>query len=676
MIKQLQLLTVFLFLFCLGAKSQILEPVHWDFRLEEQNAAEKLLYFTAKIDAGWYIYDQDMPEDGPISTSFTFETVEGAALTGKPRPTAKPLLKRSAEFEGMELRKYEKSVTFVQKIKVTDAGRFAVRGFVTFMACDNEKCLAPENIPFTFEKQSLRTEASGDEAAPESRQPSPAPALSVQPAILPVMQDTVAPAAASDTWAPVIDELRAYEHRDDGDDSSWWYILVGGFIGGLLAFFTPCVWPMIPMTVSFFLKRTNSRRKSLRDVLLYALSIVAIYLLLGIVITLAFGAGALNDLSTSAGFNLFFFALLILFAASFFGAFELTLPASWTNRLDKKADATTGALSIFLMAFTLVLVSFSCTGPIIGTLLVEAATEGSGMAPAVGMFGFALALALPFALFALFPSWMQNLPKSGGWLNTVKVVLAFLELALALKFLSIADLAYHWHILDREVFLVLWMVIFTLLGCYLLGKIRFYQDSELKSVTIPRLLGALLSFAFALYMLPGLWGAPLKAISAFSPPLYTQDFNLYKGEVLPQFKDYDEGMAYARKHQKPVMIDFTGYGCVNCRNMEAAVWTDPRVKDIIDGDYVLISLYVDDKAPLPQPVEAEESGRKHTLKTVGDKWSYLQRIKFGANAQPFYILLDNDGKPVAPSYAYGKDIGKYIDFLHKGLKQYELRKKL
>ncbi|MDR2627322.1 MAG: thioredoxin family protein [Dysgonamonadaceae bacterium] len=669
--KKAQLLIASSLLFCLGVSSQIHEPVHWDFQLKEQNATDKLLYFTAKIDPGWYIYDQEMPEDGPVSTSFTFESVNGATLTGKPYPTTKPLLARSAEFDNIELRKYENTVTFVQKIKVTDANKFAIRGFVTFMTCDHEKCLAPEDIPFTFGKQLLSNETPAAQPPTLSVTPD-APVSTVSDTAVSQTPDTLV-STIPDTWAPVIDELRAYEQQDNTADSSWWYLFIGGFVGGILAFLTPCVWPMIPMTVSFFLKRTKSRKKSLTDMLLYALSIIVIYLLLGIIITVIFGAGALNDLSTNAGFNLFFFALLILFAVSFFGMFELTLPASWTNKLDKKADTATGLLSIFLMAFTLVLVSFSCTGPIIGTLLVEAATKSSRIGPAIGMFGFALALSIPFALFALFPSWMRNMPKSGGWLQSVKVVLGFLELALALKFLSVADLAYHWGILDREVFLVLWIMIFVLLGFYLLGKIGFLHDSELKHVTVPRFFLALISFSFAVYMLPGLWGAPLKAISAFSPPLYTQDFSLYKNEVLPQFNDYDEGMKHARKLGKPVMIDFTGYGCVNCRNMEAAVWTEPRVKSIIDNDYVLISLYVDDKAPLPQPIEVEDSGRKRTLKTVGEKWSYLQRTKFGANAQPHYLLLDNDGKPLAPSRAYDKDINKYIDFLQKGIRRYKVK---
>ena len=444
-----------------------------------------------------------------------------------------------------------------------------------------------------------------------------------------------------------------------------------GLVGGLLALVMPCIWPIIPMTVSFFLKRNKSRRKAIADALIYGASIIIIYVAMGLLITGVFGASALNDLSTNAVFNILFFALLVLFAVSFFGAFELVLPASWTNRMDSKADSTSGILSIFFMAFTLALVSFSCTGPIIGTLLVEAASQGKTIGPAVGMFGFALALAIPFALFAIFPNMLQNMPKSGGWLNSVKVVLGFLELALALKFLSVADLAYGWRLLDREVFLVLWIVIFALLGFYLLGKIRFSHDSELRHVSVPRLFMAIVSLAFSVYMIPGLWGAPLKAVSAFAPPLYTQDFNLYKDEVHAVFEDYEAGMAYAKRVKKPVLIDFSGYGCVNCRKMEAAVWTDARVKKLLEEKYVLITLMVDDKTKLPEALTITENEKERRLKTIGDKWSYLQRSKFGANAQPFYVILDNEGRPLAPSYAFDEDASKYVRFLEDGLTRYK-----
>ena len=470
----------------------------------------------------------------------------------------------------------------------------------------------------------------------------------------------------------MVEELKAFGDTTlSSTDTSWLFIFFAGFAGGLIALLTPCVWPMIPMTVSFFLKRTKDRKKAIRDAVTYGLSIIVIYLVMGLLITGIFGASALNDLSTNAIFNIIFFLLLVLFAVSFLGAFELVLPASWTSKLDSKADSTTGVLSIFFMSFTLVLVSFSCTGPIIGTLLVQAASMGTAVGPAVGMFGFALALSIPFSLFAIFPNMLQSMPKSGGWLNSVKVVLGFLELALALKFLSVADLAYGWRLLDREVFIVLWIVIFALLGAYLLGKIKFSHDSELKYVSVPRLFMSIISFAFAIYMIPGLWGAPLKAISAFAPPLYTQDFNLYKNEVHAAFDDYEAGMAYAKKVNKPVMIDFSGFGCVNCRKMEASVWTDPTVKQTLENDYVLITLIVDDKTKLAEPIEIQENGKTRKLKTIGDKWSYLQRSKFGANAQPFYILLDHEGQPLGPSYAFNEDVAQYMQFLRDGLNRFK-----
>ncbi|WP_333616567.1 protein-disulfide reductase DsbD family protein, partial [Bacteroides pyogenes] len=455
-----------------------------------------------------------------------------------------------------------------------------------------------------------------------------------------------------------------------GADKTWLYIFIAGFLGGLLALFTPCVWPIIPMTVSFFLKRSKDKKKGIRDAWTYGASIVVIYVTLGVAITLIFGPSALNALSTNAIFNIFFFLMLVVFAASFFGAFEITLPSKWSNAVDSKAESTTGLLSIFLMAFTLALVSFSCTGPIIGLLLVQVSTMGSVIAPTIGMLGFAIALALPFTLFALFPTWLKSMPKSGGWMNVIKVTLGFLELAFALKFLSVADLAYGWRILDRETFLALWIVIFALLGFYLLGKIKFPHDDDEYKVGVTRFFMALISLAFAVYMVPGLWGAPLKAVSAFAPPMNTQDFNLYKNEVHAKFDDYDLGMEYARRNGKPVMLDFTGYGCVNCRKMEAAVWTDTKVSDLMNNDYVLITLYVDNKDPLPEHIKVSENGKERTLRTVGDKWSYLQRVKFGANAQPFYVLIDNQGMPLNKSYAYDEDVDKYVQFLQTGLDNY------
>ena len=676
------LLMSFMFL---AVQAQIHTPVKWKIKLEDSGKPEKEIVFTAVADKGWHLYDMNLPAGGPVSTSITYETMKGAELVGKVVSSVAPTSVYDELF-AMNLRWYSGTVTFTQKIKVTDAKAFKLAGELEFMACNDETCLPPERVEFSFNRKNITMTDAGVVAG-ESDDQTAADSLSLTQGAdsLSVSADgenagqlvnptKIAEALSDnvDLWTPVIDELKAFgESPLDGTDSSLLFIFLAGFAGGFIALLTPCVWPMIPMTVSFFLKRTKNKKKAIKDAVMYGVSIIVIYLALGLLITGIFGASALNDLSTNAVFNLLFFALLVLFAVSFFGAFEMVLPSSWTNKLDAKADSTSGILSIFFMAFTLALVSFSCTGPIIGTLLVQAASMGSIVAPAVGMFGFAFALAIPFSVFAIFPNMLQSMPKSGGWLNSVKVVLGFLELALALKFFSVADLAYGWRILDRETFLVLWIVIFAMLGFYLLGKIRFSHDSELKYVSVPRLFMAIVSLAFAVYMVPGLWGAPLKSISAFAPPLYTQDFNLYEDEVHAQFDDYEAGMAYAKKNNKPVMIDFSGYGCVNCRKMEASVWTNPGVKQIIENDYVLITLFVDDKTKLPEVIEIEEHGKTRKLKTVGDKWSYLQRSKFGANAQPFYVLLDNNGKPLSHSYAYDEDVNKYIQFLQGGLKNYK-----
>ncbi|MDR2040800.1 MAG: thioredoxin family protein [Tannerella sp.] len=685
------LLTVFL------AEAQILTPVKWKIELTDAASAEKEVRFTMTAEKGWHVYDMDLPEGGPVPAGFTFEILKGAELIGKPAASVAPVTVHDDMF-GMDVRWYAGTVTFTQKIKVTNPKKFKLAGEVEFMACNDEMCLPPERVRFAFDGNHLKnglplsagTEAEAevdpDSAAAEpNRDTTPEETREARPGPEPVIAD-LRPAAVEKRkpapqgvltenpalWTPVMDELSAFgDTTTKARDASWRYIFWAGFLGGLIALLTPCVWPMIPMTVSFFLKRNRKRSKAIREAILYGLSILVIYLTLGLLITGIFGAGTLNSLSTNAIFNILFFLLLLLFAVSFFGAFEFALPASWTNRVDARADTLSGVWSIFFMAFTLALVSFSCTGPIIGTLLVEAASGGNVLWPAVGMAGFALALAIPFALFAVFPHLMHSLPKSGGWLNSVKIVLAFLELALALKFLSVADLAYGWRILDREVFLTLWIVIFALLGGYLLGKIRFRYDSREPHVSVPRLFMAIVSFAFAVYMIPGLWGAPLKAISAFAPPLYTQDFSLYENDVRAIFDHYETGMSYAEKARKPVLIDFSGYGCVNCRKMEAAVWTDPKVKALLEEKFVLVSLMVDDREKLPQPVVVEENGKKRTLKTVGEKWSYLQRHKFGANAQPFYVILDAGGKPLAPSYAYNEEVAGYVQFLENGLKNYK-----
>ena len=679
--KKLVTLLMFTFL-ALAVQAQILTPVKWNIKLEDSESAEKTLIFSAKLDAGWHLYDMNLPEGGPISTSFSFENLKGAKTIGTPVASKEATTVFDEQFQ-MELRWFAGEVSFRQKIEVTDPKHLQVGGYVEYMACNDENCLPPEQEEFAFSAKDINVEKTLAALAPkedsvqevpqDTRIAETTPAdetSSATPEYVPEKEPQVY--QSEDLWKPVIEELKAFgDTTISATDTSWLFIFFAGFAGGLIALLTPCVWPMIPMTVSFFLKRTKDRKKAIRDAITYGLSIIVIYLVLGLLITGIFGASALNDLSTNAIFNIIFFLLLVLFAVSFFGAFELVLPASWTNKLDSKADSTTGIISIFFMSFTLVLVSFSCTGPIIGTLLVQAATMGAAIGPAIGMFGFALALSIPFSLFAIFPNLLQSMPKSGGWLNSVKVVLGFLELALALKFLSVADLAYGWRLLDRETFLVLWIVIFALLGFYLLGKLKFSHDSDLKYVSVPRLFMAIISFAFSIYMIPGLWGAPLKAISAFAPPLYTQDFSLYDDEVHAAFDDYEAGMAYAKQHNKPVMIDFSGYGCVNCRKMEASVWTDSRVKDILENDYVLITLMVDDKTKLPEPIRIQENGKTRTLRTIGDKWSYLQRSKFGANAQPFYILLDNEGKPLAPSYAFDEDVSKYIQFLEKGLEEFK-----
>ena len=641
--------------------AQIQEPVQFQTTLKTLSESEVEIVFNGSIDAGWHVYSTDLPSGGPISATFNVDQIQGAELVGGLVPKGKEIKKFDKLFE-MEVRYMEHTATFVQKLKITDE-KFFIEGYLQYGACNDENCLPPSEVPFSFKGVKPAIQGTSDEVAQVEETPDSTPAPAVQE------QSEV---STSNYWAPVIDKLNAFgEETADTANQSWIYIFFAGFIGGLLALFTPCVWPIIPMTVSFFLKRTKDKKKGIRDAWTYGASIVVIYVTLGLAITLIFGASALNALSTNAVFNILFFLMLVVFAASFFGAFEITLPSKWSNAVDSKAEQTSGLLSIFLMAFTLSLVSFSCTGPIIGFLLVEVSTTGSVVAPAIGMLGFALALALPFTLFAMFPSWLKSMPKSGGWMNVIKVTLGFLELAFALKFLSVADLAYGWRILDRETFLALWIVIFGLLGFYLLGKIKFPHDDDDTTVSVPRFFMALASLAFAVYMIPGLWGAPLKAVSAFAPPMSTQDFNLYKNEVHAQFDDYDAGMEYAQRTGKPVMLDFTGYGCVNCRKMELAVWTDQKVSDIMKNDYVLITLYVDNKTPLPEHIKVMENGKERTLRTLGDKWSYLQRVKFGANAQPFYVLIDNEGNPLNKSYSYDEDIDKYVDFLETGLKNYK-----
>ena len=643
----------------LSMSAQMVDPVHFTSQLKELANGEAEIIFTGKIDAGWHVYSTNLV-GGPVPATFNKRKMEGVETIGKLKARGNEQQKFDKLFD-MEVRYFEGIATFVQKIKFTKE-KYLIDCYLEYGACNDEMCMPPSSVEFKKsgtanikqekeeekkeEKKEKEEEESKDTTIAVASQPHPEPSASL--------------------WQPVTKELQSFS--DTPQENSLWYIFFAGLLGGFLALLTPCVWPIIPMTVSFFLKRNKERSKAIREAFTYGLSIIVIYVFLGLLVTLLFGANALNAMSTNAWFNIFFALLLIVFAASFFGAFELTLPSSWSNKIDEKSESTTGLLSIFLMAFTLVLVSFSCTGPIIGFLLVAVSTQGSILGPTLGMLGFSIGLAIPFAIFALFPSLLKSAPKSGGWMNTIKVVLGFIELAFALKFLSVADLAYGWRLLDREVFLSLWIALFGLMGAYLMGWIHFPHDDAEHRTNVPQFFLGLISFAFTIYMIPGLWGAPLKAISAFTPPMYTQDYKIIQTTVVePKFKDFEQGMAYAKEQGKPVIIDFTGFGCVNCRKMEAAVWTDQEVARRLNDDYVLISLYVDDKTPLAEPMEVEVAGQKRTLYTVGDKWSHLQATKFGANTQPFYVLLDTDGKPIAPSRSYNEDIQKYIDWLDQGL---------
>ena len=673
------------------ANAQMLNPVKVTSTLKTNGSAEAEIVFSCKIQPGWHVYSTGLGADGPISASFHVNKMDGAELVGKLKAKGKEISTFDPLFE-MKLRYFEGSATFVQKIKFTKP-TYVIDAYLEYGACSEQNCLPPSEA--SIKKSGTSPAVDGKEAAKDNA----ADASKVDAAALAKAQaDSLANLANAEKvdstasidpafsveansddakawWKPVVKELQAFGGNNDIASHGILYIFIIGFVGGLLALVMPCIWPIIPMTVSFFLKRAkNDKKKGIRDAITYGLSIVIIYLVLGLAVTAIAGPSTLNALSTSAVFNIILFLLLAIFAFSFFGWFEIKLPDSWGNAVDSKASSTTGLISIFLMAFTLVLVSFSCTAPIIGLLLVQTVTSGDWLAPTVGMFGFALALALPFTLFALFPSWLKSAPKSGSWMETIKIVLGFIELAFSLKFLSVADLAYGWHIMDREVFLSLWIVIFGLLGLYLIGKLKFQVDAIGGDINKPMpvacIMLGLCSLAFSVYMIPGLWGAPCKAVSAFAPPINTQDFNLNNKTVESEYKDYETGMAAAKAAGKPVLIDFTGFGCVNCRKMEASVWTDPSVADKLTKDYVLISLYVDDKTPLPQPMEVEFNGEKRTLRTIGDKWSYLQASKFGANAQPFYVAVDNEGNPLTGSFGFKEDVSAYLDFLNKGLEQY------
>ena len=688
------LFILFTLLFSLTAMAQQ-NPVHFSVQQKQVSPTEVEVIFTAKIDQGWHVYSTNLPADGPTSASLHVDKAEGLTPVGKLTTRGKELNVYDKTFE-MKLRYFENSVGFVQRYKIT-AKTYSIKGYLEYGACNDEMCLPPTQVEFNFKgngpasapaatptaanaETDKTTTAATDVAADGLSALTAMTADTAKKAdVLPadtagaLKQENAQVNADVNLWQPVIKELSAFNSTKDSTNSSLWSIFFMGVLGGFIALLTPCVWPIIPMTVSFFLKRAkDDRKKGIRDAVTYGLSIIVIYMGLATLVTWAFGPQKLNELATNAPFNVFFFLLLVVFAFSFFGWFELRLPSSWGNAVDNKASATTGLLSIFLMAFTLSLVSFSCTAPVVGLLLVQAATSGDWVAPAVGMFGFALALALPFTFFALFPTLLKKAPKSGSWMNMIKVVLGFIELAFSLKFLSVADLAYGWHILDRETFLSIWIVLFGLLGLYLIGKLKFpHDDPDQKAMPVPAIMLGLCSLAFSVYMLPGLWGAPSKAVSAFAPPINTQDFNLAPQAVHAAYTDYDEGMRAAAAAGKPVLVDFTGFGCVNCRKMEASVWTDSRVAEKLNKDYVLISLYVDDKTPLKQPVEVKlPDGTSRTLRTIGDKWSYLEQTKFGYLAQPFYVPLDNAGKPLNGSFSFKEDVPAYLEFLDKGLENY------
>ncbi len=637
--KRLQLIIATL-LIAITSFSQIVTPIRWEHSVKGN---DKTLTITTKasIDNGWHLYGMELPDVGVNPTTIDFNSLQGLEPIGKIKALSKIINQYEKMFEA-ELNWYEHTAIFEQSFNITDEN-FYLEGEINFMGCNDESCIMGDPYRFTVgekqeESQAFATEELSTDSTDENE-------------------------ASFDIYSPVIDELKEFGDKNHTPNSSYWMIFVLGFLGGLVALFTPCVWPIIPMTVSFFLKRSKDKAKGIQDALIYGLSIIVIYLTLGLAVTGIFGASALNALSTSAFFNILFFLMLVVFAISFFGAFDIKLPASWTSKMDAKADSTTGILSIMLMAFTLVLVSFSCTGPIIGTLLVEAASGSSIIGPALGMLGFSIALAIPFSLFAIFPSLLKTMPKSGGWLNSVKVVLGFLELALALKFLSVADLAYGWGILDREVFLSLWIVIFALLGLYLIGKLTLPHDDKLEKISVTRLILALISFAYAIYLVPGLWGAPVHSAAAFAPPLSTQDFNLYDGEVHANTADYETAVQMAEKANKPLLVDFSGFGCVNCRKMEAAVWTDPQVADMLKNDFILVTLMVDDRTPLAQPMIVSDNGTKRELRTVGEKNSWIQKTKFGANAQPYYVVLDTNAKPISPSYEFDEDVNNFLNYL-------------
>ena len=673
-------LSIISLLFLTTISSLAQDPISWNFSIEEAGNGEVDIVAKATVAQGWYMYDTDIPEGGPNPTMIEFDEIIGGEIVGKFKATDKEAVVKFDEIFQMEIGSFTNSVTFKQRIKVLDKTNFSIIGNVRAQACDDATCTPPLPVDFEFGANNLpstlsittsnSTENSPITASNTAKDITDQSSASVNNTT--VTTYNLQPVDSDILWTPVISELNSLSGGNDLADASLIDIFLKGLLWGFAALLTPCVWPMIPITVSFFLNRNKkSRKKATKDASVYGLSIILIYVTLGLIITAIFGASALNNLATSPAFNLIFFALLITFAFSFMGAFELVLPASWTNKMDSKVDSSKGWLSLFFMAFTLALVSFSCTGPIIGWLLVDAATHGNLLAPTMGMFGFALALSIPFTLFAIFPSWLKTLPKSGSWLNSVKVVLGFIVLAVSLKFLSVADLSSGWGLLDRDIFISLWIVLFVLLGIYLLGKIKLKGDSDLKHVPLPRLFLAMISLAFAIYMVPGLWGAPLKPLSSIIPPLSTQDFKLVDNSMELVFDDYEAGMAYAAQSGKPVLLEFGGHGCVNCHKMDATVLADERVQNLIEDEFIFIVLMVDERTRLPEIVEVDEGGRKSRLRTIGDKWSYLQRHKFGTQSQPFYVVLDHQGKPLSPSHAYDESVENYLEFLQTGLRNFK-----
>ena len=671
---------------CLPLQAQMLTPVKWTKSVKMTDANNGVITFTATIDKGWHMYSNDTPEGGPIPLSIKWDKKEGVKLVGGLTHSKPPTTIDDEMFE-MKVRQWEGTVTLSQKFTTTDS-KYKIEGEVSYQACSDQGCL-PGSEMFDFSgtapskdetKQDTKDEKASDdvanenEAGDESIKTVAGDEEAVDSDSIPAMAETSSSIKANgDLWAPVkFNDQEA--DGTEGQSKSIWFLFWACFLGGLLALLTPCVWPIIPLTVSFFLKKGNSKTKSITSAVTYGLSIIVIYVLLGLLVTAIFGANGLNAMATNAVCNIIFFLMLVLFAISFLGAFEIKLPDSWSSKMDSRAEKTTGLLSIFFMAFTLVIVSFSCTGPIIGTLLVETASSGSLLGPTVGMFAFALALAIPFTLFALFPSVLKKLPKSGSWLNTVKVVLGFLELALSLKFLSVADLAYGWHILDRETFLALWIAIFGLLGLYLIGKLWLKGDGDKKPIGVVRLMLGLISLAFTAYLLPGLWGAPLRVTSAFVPPMYTQDYNT-NPENIKEWEDFEAGIAAAEKADKPIFLEFSGFGCVNCRKMESAVMGVDRVKKELNDNFTHIRLMVDDKAELAKPITIEKDGKVvKKIRTIGDKWSYLQEVKFNANSQPYYVVLNSKGELMSGPFVYKEDIDGFLKFLDRGKKKYETEK--